>query len=83
MERYVYIRSDECKYMFNVISPYKFKVQLKLPFRVIGNWKVAVCDLSFTYSSNMKNVDYVFIYSDICGESIVFWRRTFRFTKNR
>ena len=50
---------------------YHFKVYLKLPFYLDGLWKVALVQFQATEKSKWKASAELYIYSDLCGESIV------------
>ena len=73
MERYLYIRSDESNAYFSDNKVYRFKVHLSLPLSLNGNWRVALTEFRAVDDSRskMKPVDDLYIYSDICKESIV------------
>jgi hypothetical protein len=74
MDRYVYIRDDESNLYFTENKPYHFKVQLKFPLKFDGFWKVALCEIHFNRDTKIRKInvdDTVFIYSNICKESIV------------
>lgn len=74
MERYLYIRSDESNDYFSDNKPYRFKVHLSFPLSLNGNWKVALTEFRADNQSRsrpMKKENVVYIYSDICKESIV------------
>ena len=73
MERYLYIRSDESTAYFSDNKVYRFKVHLSLPLSLSGNWRVALTEFRAVEDSKskLKSVDVLYIYSDICKESIV------------
>ena len=73
MERYLYIRSDESTAYFSNNKVYRFKVHLSLPLSLNGNWRVALTEFRAVEDSKskLKSVDVLYIYSDICKESIV------------
>lgn len=74
MELYVHISDSESNNIFNDNRSYHFKVQLKLPLHFDGYWKVALCEISIHPDPNVKKKDlsdHLFIYSNICQESIV------------
>ncbi|MCG7875619.1 MAG: hypothetical protein JAZ03_06200 [Candidatus Thiodiazotropha taylori] len=73
MERYLYVRSDESNDYFSDNKAYRFKVHLSLPLFLNGNWKVALTEFCAVIDSKSrpKTVDALYIYSDLCKESIV------------
>lgn len=73
-DKYIYVRSDESNSYFVDNTTYKFKVQLKLPLYLYGKWKVALVHFHATEkgNSNSKADDGLYIYSDLCRESIVY-----------
>ena len=73
MKRYLYIRSGESTAYFSDNKVYRFKVHLSLPLSLNGNWRVALTEFRAVedYKSKLKSVDVLYIYSDICKESIV------------
>lgn len=73
MERYLYIRSDESNDYFSDNKAYRFKVHLSLPLSLTGNWKVALTEFNAIddSKSRAKAADALYIYSDLCKESIV------------
>lgn len=74
MERYVYIKDNESNLYFIDNKPYHFKVRLQLPLNFDGYWKVALCEINFSRDTKIRKThvdDTVFIYSNICKESIV------------
>ena len=73
MERYLYIRSNESTAYFSDNKVYRFKVHLSLPHSLNGNWRVALTEFRAVEDSKskLKSVDFLYIYSDICKESIV------------
>ena len=73
MDRYLYIQSDESNAYFSDNKVYRFKVHLNLPLMLDGNWKVALTEFHVTddSKSRTKTVENLYIYSDLCKESIV------------
>lgn len=70
----VYIKSDESNLLFPENKPWHFKIHLKTPLIFHGKWTVSL--LEFQASANKSRTLYsqnqtLFIYSNICGESIV------------
>jgi hypothetical protein len=73
-DKYIYVKSDESNSYFIDNTSYKFKVQLKLPLYLYGKWKVALVHFHATEKGNsVTKVDEgLYIYSDLCQESIVY-----------
>lgn len=73
MERYLYIKSDESNAYFSDNRVCRFKVHLSLPLYLNGNWKVALTEFYATRDpkSQTKTTDALYIYTDLCKESIV------------
>lgn len=73
MDRYIYVRSDESNVVFTNNETYRFRVQLDFPLYLPGMWKVALVEFHATEKPNAnRNVDDgIYIYTDLCKESIV------------
>lgn len=73
-DRYIYVKSDESNEYFADNRTCKFKVQLKLPLYLPGKWKVALVHFHATEKGNSvsKADDGLYVYSDLCRESIVY-----------
>lgn len=73
-DRYIYVKSDESNSYFIDNTTYKFKVQLKLPVFLYGKWKVALVQFHATEKggSISKADEGLYIYTDLCKESIVY-----------
>ena len=73
MDRYIYIRSDESDVYFSDNQVYRFKVHLNLPLSLHGIWKVALTEFYAIdeSKSKTKTTDALYIYTDLCKESIV------------
>lgn len=73
MDRYIYIQSDESDRFFEDNSSSRFTVQLKFPLYLPGLWKVALVEFHATEksSSSIKADEGLYIYTDLCKESIV------------
>ena len=69
MDRYIYIKSDESAEYFSDNQTYKFKVHLNLPLFLPR--KVALVQFHAKEKLKSKASDGIFIYSDLCKESIV------------
>lgn len=68
----MYIQDDDSNSIFKDNTPYKFKVQLNFPLTFEGSWKVSLCEISFSSKFRSKDTsDTIYIYSNICKESIV------------
>jgi arylamine N-acetyltransferase len=68
---YIYVQSDESNNYFSENQTSHFKVHLKVPIYLEGTWKVALVDFRATENASTKTSDGLYIYSDVCGESIV------------
>ena len=73
MDRYIYVLSDDSDGFFEDNRTTNFKVQLKYPLYLPGMWKVALVEFNATEKSKskLKADDGLYIYSDLCKESIV------------
>ena len=74
MERYLYVRSDESDVYFDDNSNTRFRVQLKFPLYLPGVWKVALVEFHATETlrANKKADDGLYIYANICKDSIIY-----------
>ena len=72
MDRYLYVQSDESNAFFVDNSTTRFRVQLKFPLYLPGVWKVALFEFHASERTTLKNQDSLYIYSDLCKESIVY-----------
>ena len=74
MEHYIYIKSNESDEYFEDNKTYRIKVQLSLPLYLPGSWKVALVDFHASEKTRNKSKadDGIYIYSDLCKESIVY-----------
>ena len=72
MDRYIYIKSDESNSYFTDNQTYRFKIHLKLPLYLTGVWKVAFVQFRVKEKVKSKATDAIYIYSDLCKESIVY-----------
>ena len=74
MERYVYLQDSDSIQIFKDNMPYKFQVQINHPLTFEGYWKVALTEVCLQRNPKMrakKTENTLFIYSDVCKESIV------------
>lgn len=73
-DRYIYVKSNESDRYFVGNTTYKFKVQLKLPLYFYGKWKVGLVQFHATEKgkSNTKADEGLYVYTDLCKESIVY-----------
>lgn len=71
-DRYIHIKSDDSDSYFEDNEPYRFSVHLKLPLYLGGTWKVALVHFHASEKVKSKASDGLYVYSDICKESIVF-----------
>ena len=74
MDRYLYVQGDESNAYFDDNTTARFRVQLKFPLFLSGLWKVALVEFHATDKSRStkKAEEGLYIYADICKESIVF-----------
>lgn len=74
MDRYLYVRSDESNTYFDDNITSRFRVQLNFPLYLPGKWKVALVEFHATEKSRstIKADEGLYIYTDICKESIVY-----------
>lgn len=71
-ERYIYVQSDESDDYFDDNKTFRFKIHLQLPLYLEGFWKVALVDFhAREKKTTTKASSGLYIYSDLCGESIV------------
>ena len=73
MDRYLYLRSDESDIYFEDNTTTRFRVQLKFPLFLPGLWKVGLVEFHATEKgkSTRKADEGLYIYTDLCRESIV------------
>jgi hypothetical protein len=71
-DKYIYVKSDESDEYFLDNKPYKFKVHLKTPLFLYGKWKVALVQFHATESEITKADHGLYVYSDLCKESILY-----------
>ena len=70
-DRYIYLQSNESNEYFSENQTGHFNVQLKAPLYLDGSWKVALVNFHASEKTKSKASNGLYIYSDICGESIV------------
>ena len=61
--------SDRALNYFPQNNTYNFKTHLNAPLLLDGVWKVALVDVDIV--SNTSKTEAIYLYSSICGESIV------------
>lgn len=79
MDRYIYVKSDESTAYFSDNESYRFRVQLDAPLILNGSWRIALTEFyaemnpppSRSRSPRVRMTDAVYIYTDLCKESIV------------
>lgn len=73
MDRYLYVQSDESNTVFDDNTTARFRVQLNFPLYLPGVWKVALVEFHATEKakSTIKADEGLYIYTDLCKESIV------------
>lgn len=69
MSIYITMSSNKCLEYFPQNKSYTFKSHLSTPLLLEGTWKIALveADIACTISKS----DAIYLYSDICGESIL------------
>lgn len=74
MDRYLYVQSDESDAYFDDNTSTRFRVQLKFPLYLPGVWKVALVEFhaSEKSKSTKKAEEGLYIYADLCKDSIVY-----------
>lgn len=70
-DRYIYVQSNESDIYFSDNRVYKFKVHLKTPLTFHGLWKLALVEFHVTEKAKSKAGTALYIYTDLCKESIV------------
>ena len=73
MDRYIYVHSNESDIFYEDNQTTNFRVQLKYPLYLPGVWKVALIEFNASEKSKskLKADDGLYIYTDLCKESIV------------
>jgi hypothetical protein len=66
---YITISSDKSLEYSPNNKSYKFKTHLRAPLLLEGTWRIALEEANIACTTS-KN-DAIYLYSDICGESIV------------
>ena len=74
MDKYLYMQIDESNTFFVDNTTTRFRVQLIFPLSLPGIWKVALTEFHAAEKSKTtpKSDECLYIYSDICKESIVY-----------
>lgn len=84
MEKYIFVKSDECRDYYPENKPYDFKIHLDNALDLQGFWKIGITEF-FTLSSTKKTVidaltskpittfqhKSLFVYSKVCDFSSV------------
>lgn len=71
MDRYIYVQSDQSDGLFTNNTTAQFTVQLKRPVYLPCMWKLALVEFHATPYSTIKEDEGLYIYTDLCKESIV------------
>jgi len=66
---YVTISSNKSLEYFPHNTAYKFSSHLNSPLFLNGHWRVALVETDI--SSNISKAESIYLYSNVCGESIV------------
>lgn len=61
--------SDKSLEYFPHNKSYKFKSHLSVPLLLEGTWRIALVEAGI--ACTLSKTDAIYLYSDICGESIV------------
>ena len=70
MSFYVIVNSDRNLDFFPNNKPYRFWTHLTSQLSLKGKWKIALVDVKIDVDVMLEHKD-VYIYSNICGESII------------
>ena len=65
------INSQQCMNVFPDNKPYRFVTHLKLQLSLNGVWKVALIDIKIPQNNHRFEEKDLYIFSNMCGESIV------------
>lgn len=71
MSVYAIVSSDSSLQYFPQNKAYHFKCHLNTPLNLEGVWKVALVEATISSSKQQKVFKPLYVYSNICGESIV------------
>lgn len=69
MSLYAILGSNNSLNYFPHNKPYRFRSQLNVPLNMNGMWKVALMEAEI--STSLSKTDALYVYSNICGDSIV------------
>lgn len=69
MSIYMVFNSDKHSIYFPQNKPYDFKVHLLKPLNLTGKWMVSLVDFSTETSALIH--EHIYLYCDICGDSII------------
>lgn len=71
MSIYAIVSSESSLQYFPQNKAYHFKCHLNTSLNLEGVWKVALLEANISSSKHLKALKPLYIYSNICGESIV------------
>lgn len=71
MSIYPVVSSDSSLQYFPQNKAYHFKCHLNTPLNLEGLWKVALLEANISTSKSLKIFKPLYVYSNICGESMV------------
>lgn len=71
MSIYAVVSSDSSLQYFPQNKAYQFKCHLNTPLNLEGLWKVALLEANISTSKSLKIFKPLYVYSNICGESMV------------
>ena len=67
----VHVSSDASLSYFPQNKAYHFKCRLNTPLNLEGIWRVALLEANISTTKSVKTFKPLYVYSNICGESIV------------
>lgn len=71
MSIYAIVSSDSSLHLYPENKAYHFKCHLNTPLHLEGVWRVALLEANVSAKKQMKTLKPLYVYSNICGESIV------------
>lgn len=71
MAHHLILRSDQSMNYYPDNKPCHFKVKLQQNLELSGKWKIALLEITLTENVKRRLIDSLYIYSNICGESII------------
>lgn len=71
MSIYAIVSSDSSLHLYPENKAYHFKCHLNTPLHLEGVWRVALLEANVSAKKQLKTLKPLYVYSNICGESIV------------